>query len=178
MLNRVCKNCKLEFIIIILSILVIFTGLYFTKIEFYLGMYFTESRSSGIVSIAAINIGIYVSIWSIFSTSIAKINQEILKTKSEKDLFLIISVGIIECILTTIWCIFVPNFLRIYNCILLFLVILTCITFFKFIQLIMIMTRVNVNYLIKEIDESNNQKDTMMMQLDEIYNYVLELSKK
>lgn len=176
-ISMVCKNCKWELTIVILSILWIKFSWQIPNANQILEDYFTESRCSGIAGFASIVIGIYITIWSIFATSASKINAELLKSKVEGQLFFIIAVGLAEAFFVTILCVFVPNDLPYYTALIAPLTLLTAISFVKFLILIMIITKLNIKFIAQEIDEQNGKWTNAQVKLDEIYHRIVEKRK-
>ena len=143
-ISMVWKNCKSEVMVVILLILWINLSWRIPNANQILKEYFTESRCSGIAGFASIVIGIYVTIWSIFATSVSKINAELLKNKVEGQLFFIIAVGLTESLLTTVLCVFVPSNLPYYPELMAFFTILVTTSFIKFVILVMMITKLNI----------------------------------
>ena len=109
------------------------------------------------------------TIWSIYATSASKINDELLKNKVEGQLFFLIGVGLTESFVATVLCVFVPYEIPHYAEIMTLFTVLTSVSFVKFIVLIMMTTKVNIKYIIQEIDEKNAIYTEMQIKLDEIY---------
>lgn len=168
------KNCKLELIMVIFLILWVKLSWQIPNADQMLKDYFDESRCSGIAGFASIVIGIYVTIWSIFATSVSKINAELLKNKVEGQLFLIIAIGLTESLLTTVFCVFIPSNLPYYSELMAFFTGLVTISFAKFVILVMIITKLNIKYIVQEIDEQNNKWTDAQVKLDELYHRIVE----
>ena len=66
-------------------------------------------------------------------------------------------------------CVFVPYEIPHYAEIMTLFTVLTSASFVKFIMLIMMTTKVNIKYIIQEIDEKNAIYTEMQIKLDEIY---------
>ena len=149
-ISMVWKNCKLELVMVIFLILWINLSWRIPNVNQILKEYFNESRCSGIAGFASIVIGIYVTIWSIFATSVSKINAELLKNKVEGQLFFIIAVGLTESLLTTVLCVFIPSNIPYYSELMAFFTGLVTISFTKFVILVMMITRLNIKYIVQE----------------------------
>ena len=171
------RNCKLEFLIVILSVLWKNFEEYFPEENIRLMEYFTESRCSGIAGVIAVIIGIYVTIWSIFATSVSKINAELLKNKVEGQMFFVIGMGLVEAFVTTILCAFVPREIPNYTGITALFTTLTLVSFVKFVILIMMITKMNITFIVQEIDEQSDKFADIRIKLDEIYERT-KVSKK
>lgn len=167
------KNCKLELIMVIFLILWVNLSWRIPNADQMLKEYFDESRCSGIAGFASIVIGIYVTIWSIFATSVSKINAELLKNKVEGQLFFMIAVGLAESLLTTVLCVFIPSNLPYYSELMAFFTGLVTISFAKFVILVMMITKLNIKYIVQEIDEQNNKWTDAQVKLDELYHRIV-----
>lgn len=173
-ISMVRKNCKLELVMVILLILWINLSWRIPNASQMLEEYFDESRCSGIAGFTSIVIGIYVTIWSIFATSVSKINAELLKSNVEGQLFFIIAVGLTESLLATALCVFIPSNLPYYFELMAFSTCLVTISFTKFVILVMMITKLNIRYIVQEIDEQNSRWMDAQIKLEEIYHWVVE----
>lgn len=173
LMSNIFKNCKCESLLIALGLLEIFYVEKIATIHQHIVIYFSESRCSGIAGYASIIIGIYVTVWSIFATSASKINAELLKKKVEGQLFFVISIGLIEAFITTILCIFFPNSIAFYSDLIMILTALTSVSFIKLIFIVMRITKLNIKYIVQEIDEKNTQCTDAKVKLDEIYHHTI-----
>ncbi|MDE7325958.1 MAG: hypothetical protein K2N63_06765 [Lachnospiraceae bacterium] len=171
------KNCKLESLIIVLGIFWMNLSWRISGVDQILVNYFDESRCSGITGFTSVVIGIYVTVWSIFATSASKINSVLLKSKVEGPLFFLIGLGLVEAFLATVWCIFVPCEAPHYTELLVWFTVLTAVSFVKFVILVMMITRLNINYIIQEIDEQSSACRNMQVKLDEIYQRTVDKKK-
>lgn len=163
------KNCKLELLIVVLWVLWIKLSCYIPLVNQILKDYFTESRCSGIAGVTSIIIGIYVTVWSIFATSASKINAEILKIKVEGQLFRLIGIGLTEAFVATVMCVLISYKTPYYTEIMALFTTLTSISFIKFVVLILVITKLNIKYIVQEIDEQNAKYTELQVKLDEIY---------
>lgn len=171
------QNCKCELLICLSVIIWVNLSLQIPAIYQLMDKYFTESRCSGIAGVASIIIGIYVTIWSIFSTSASKINAELLKNKVEGKLFFVIAIGLMEAFLLTFLCVFVPSIIPYFTELIVFFTILTTVSFVKFVILIMVITNLNMKFIVQEIDEQNSKFMYIQIKLDEIYHRIVESDK-
>lgn len=176
-ISFVWKNCKLELLIIVLAILWMNLSWRIPGADQTLAGYFSESRYSGIAGFASVVIGIYVTVWSIFSTSASKINAELLKNKVEGQLFFLIGVGLAEAFITTILCVFVPCEIPHYTEMMALFTVFTSVSFVKFVILIMMITKLNIKYIVQEIDEQNAKCTEAQVKLDEIYQRTIDGEK-
>ena len=184
LLSRICsflsismKNCKLELITIVVGIFLVHFSSPCLDITQVLQCYFSEGRCSAIAGYTSVIIGIYATVWSIFSTSVSKINEELLKSKVEGQLFFLIVVGLMESFATTILSIFIPYNALKYVEIMVLATILTTISFAKFIQILMQVTKLNVKFIVQEIDSQQAKSTEMQVKIDEIYHQAINKSK-
>lgn len=173
----ILKNCKLELLIIVLAILWMNLSWHIPDLNQILGNYFAESRCSGIAGFASIVIGIYVTVWSIFATSASKINAELLKNKIEGQLFFLIGMGLVEAFLAMVLCVFIPSGIPYYAELMTLFTALTAVSFVKFVILIMIITKLNITYIVQEIDVQSAKCTETQVKLDEIYHRTIEPEK-
>lgn len=176
-ISHVWKNCKSEMLIVVLGILWIKFSWHIPNAGQILTGYFNESRCSGISDFASIVIGIYVTVWSIFATSASKINEELLKDRVEGQLFLLIGVGLSEAFITTVWCVFIPSSIPYYIDIMALFTVLTSTSFIRFLILILMITKLNIKYIVQEIDKKNATCTEVQVKLDEIYQHTLDEKK-
>lgn len=139
--------------------------------------YFDGSRCSGIASVASVVIGIYVTVWSIFATSASKINAELLRNKVEGQLFFLIGVGLTEAFIIIVLCVFIPYKISHYHELVALFTSLMLISFLKFLILIMIITKLNIKYIVQEIDTQNTINTEMQVKVDEIYQRIVNGKK-
>ena len=170
---NIIRNCKLEFGLALIGMLWIMYEERFPNIQQYVVTYFSESRCSGIAGYTSIVIGIYVTIWSIFATSASKINAELLKKKVEGQLFFVISFGLIEAFIATLLCIFVPATIALYSDLIMISTCMTTVSFVKLIIIVMMVTKLNIGYIVDEIDAQNAQWTETKVKLDEIYHRIV-----
>lgn len=178
------RNCKIETVIVAIGLLwliLIAVTLLTKKWTFLqllrLDVYFTDDRCAGIVSYLSIAIGVYVTVWSIFATSASKLNTELLRDNVEKQLFFVIVIGLVESFITVLLCVFIPNCFVFYARILLILVVLSSISFGKFVIILMQITKLNIKYIVEEIDQQNVEKVELFTKIDEIYKVAIEIKK-
>lgn len=139
--------------------------------------YFAESRCSGIAGFASVIIGIYVTVWSIFATSASKINAQLLKNKVEGQLFFLIGVGLTEAFITTVLCVFVPCEIPHYIEMMALFTVLSSASFVKFVILTMMITKLNIKYIVQEIDAQSAKYTETQVKLDEIYQRTVDGEK-
>ena len=170
---NVGRNCKLEFGLVLIGIAWIAYAEKYPDIQQFIAAYFSESRCSGIAGYTSIVIGIYVTIWSIFATSASKINAELLKKRVEGQVFFIISFGLFEAFVTTLLCIFVPATIALYSDLIMISTCMTTVSFVKLVIVVMMVTKLNIGYIVKEIDTQNAQYTDIKVKLDEIYHRIV-----
>lgn len=176
-ISLLLKNCKLELLIIVLGTLWMNLSWRIPGADQILMGYFSESRCSGIAGFAAVAIGIYVTVWSIFATSASKINAELLESKVEGQLFFLIGVSLAEALVTTVLCTFIPYEFSHYVELMALFTALTSASFVKFVILIMMITKLNIKYIVQEIDEQSAVCTETRVKLDEIYQQTVDGKK-
>lgn len=175
--KTMARNCKIEIVVILLGTVWIAIGHRFSLVGKVINQYFSDNRCAGIVSYLAVVIGIYVTVWSILSTSVSKMSEELLKEKVEGQLYLLIVLGLVESFLTIGFCVFIPRTLAAYTNILLALVLLSTASFIKFVIILMMITKLNIEYTVTEIDEKKRFDSELLMKVDEIYKDIWKKSK-
>ena len=80
-----------------------------------------------------------------------------------------IGVGLAEAFITTVWYVFIPSGIPHYTDIMALFAVLTSISFFKFLILILMITKLNIQYIVQEIDMKNTKCTEVQIKVDEIY---------
>lgn len=144
------NDFKME--IIAFFIMSIFLCIFSEKLK--LSVYFTENRLSNIKDFFSIIIGIYITVVTILGISVIGITKEILEKKLDTRLINVIMFGIIEALLSIVIITFIESkWNDCYYYILFYLSTTTLITFSKFIYLLSLLFKVNLNFLAKNIDQ-------------------------
>ena len=153
------KNTKLEITAIIISIVVVVLKL---DNKLNLKDYFTSDRLNGIAAFFAITIGVYIAVVTILATSELAISKNILKKKLDKKLINIIIVGIVENISAAGIAMFIPmNVITRY-----------ILSFVKFIILLLLLFKGNLNQMAKDIDSRDRYENEIYNCLNKIANGV------
>lgn len=162
------KNTKLEITAIIISIVVVVLKL---DNKLNLKDYFTSDRLNGIAAFFAITIGVYIAVVTILATSEPAISKNILKKKLDKKLINIIIVGIVENISAAGIAMFIPmNVITRY--ILFVFIIISILSFVKFIILLLLLFKGNLNQMAKDIDSRDRYENEIYNCLNKIANGV------
>lgn len=180
LLPLVKNNVKLEIIIFVFDMLLIFgmgNSEVFSPVRSTISSYVTDERVANFISFFAIIIGIYTTVWVIIATLVSKFSKELLKERIDKHLFFIIIVGLIESFFVVLLCMFVPKTFPNYQVILMLFVAISLISFGKFVKAIMLLTRLNIYYIVKEFDEAASEKLEQKIKLDDIYQSVKKSQK-
>ncbi|MDU1911504.1 hypothetical protein [Fusobacterium sp.] len=147
-------DLKLE---VIVFILVFILNIAF-KDGLILTQYFTNDRLSSITEFFSIVIAVYIAVITILGTSMIGITKKILEKKLDSRLINIIMFGIIEALLSILIITFIENsWFNYYYDVLLCLSITTLITFAKFIYLLSLIFKANLNSLAEKIDEDTKE---------------------
>jgi len=131
--------------------------------------YLTPERIANFISFFAIIVGVYTTVWVVLATSVSKFSKELLKVKIDKKLFFVIVVGLIESSFVILLCMFIPPTVPNYEFVLILFVLLSLISFVKFIYALMMLTKLNIRYIIKEFDENEREKLDMKLKVDDIH---------
>lgn len=171
--NTVCKNLKIE-IMVIIVLLILFIWTYFFPLDFLseidLLSYFEQDRLNGIAAFFAITVGVYVAVITVLATSEIGISKEMLKKKLDEPLIDVIVAGMVEDFVTVGLAIFIPlNIVTGY--ILVIFLAVSIISFIKFIILLVAIFKANMNQMAKAIDEEEQYKDNILVYLNNISRY-------
>ena len=172
--DNIKKNCKTELIILMAGILWTVFCNKFPNVRYFWDNYFSENRCAAIASFMGVEVGIYVAIWSILTTSTSRLNSEILKEKIESQLLFVIIVGIVEAFISIFFCVFIPTPFNAYSSLLLLTTLLALVTFVKFLINVLLITKLNIQHIVKEIDEQNSRQTEFSVKLDEVYRRLIK----
>lgn len=182
-LRKLVKNNKIECIIFFIGVVVIFCILIFKNqeaintINQLLKNYLNENRISLITSIMAIFIGIYIAMLTCIAASKISITEVMLKNKLDQDLSAVIIFGIIEDFILLFLGIFIPIKALYIQAFFLLLLIMTIISFIKFIILMYYLYKLNIDAMVKEIDKENNEKVDLITKICELLDKVNNIKK-
>lgn len=139
--------------------------------QFVLSSYFSQSKLDGIISLFAITIGVYIAVVTILALSEIGLSKQILKRNLDRRLINVIISGISENFISVILSIFCPinNYTK---HILMIFILISLTSFAKFIYLLVLIFRGNMNYIAKSIDETEEYREKMMCYVKEIYEYL------
>ena len=175
------KDFFLEIIaVIVIVLLVIIFRLLPSKIigdiENSLINFVTNDRISLITNVSAIFIGAYINVLIVISTSKLSMSQLILKNKMDQRILGVIIVGIIEDFLLILMPFF---FYKHYIFVIVYIgvVTLALISFIKFIKTSLLLFHININQMIKEIDDETEYKSNLMILNEEELNILRQLNK-
>lgn len=166
----VLQNGKLELFSILLGFFIYFSP--FSVIKYgnwniLLPDYFAQDRLNGIATFFTITIGVYVAVVTVFAMSEIGISKALLERKLDKALINVIIFGILEDIVTVGMAIFVPgNKITFY--ILLFSIVISVISFIKFIILMVIVFKKNMDQMAKNIDAEEKYRNDLLTCLEQI----------
>ncbi|MGC4018931.1 MAG: hypothetical protein QM793_06710 [Muricomes sp.] len=167
------RNLKLEITIIAIYIVGYAIHGYFSNripVNFNLSSYFSQDRLAGIATFFAITIGIYIAVITVLATSEIGISKEMLKRRLDKPLIDVIIAGMTEDFVTVGLSIFVP-INKVTSYILLIFLSVSLVSFAKFIRLLIIIFKQNMEHMAKSIDEEESYKNNMLTYVEEIFKY-------
>lgn len=168
---QLLKNIKLEIFIIIMYIV-----LYFVRNKCHildainLKDYFTSDRLNGIVAFFAITIATYIAVVTILATTEIGISKKMLKKRLDEPLINVIMLGIIENFVAVALSVFIPENENLYEITGLFIILSLC-SFIKFIVLLIIIFKVNMNEMAKSIDDREKYENDLIEELKKISMY-------
>ena len=168
------KNSKLEIgIYIIFFIILIFS--YLGKFDFSLTI--EAEKRADIISFFAIIIGVYIAVITIIATSIIGITKEILKENLDSQLIDTIIFGMTEAMLAILIIIFIDSTTNLTRVILIAFICNSIISFFKFVIILTLIFKANMNAMAKEIDSKDDYENRILTTLDEIKNKLKNIDK-
>lgn len=179
-LKEFSQNLKIEFVTIMLCVIAPFLQLFlpdkFLK-YFNWSIYFTQERLNGIATFFAITIGVYIAVVTVLATSEIGISKEMLRRKLDKPLINIIIAGMVENFISIGLAIFVPlnKFTRYFLGIFL---LISLISFVKFIVLLVVIFKENLEQMAKAIDEEECYRNEMLTCLEEICKYLKKINNQ
>lgn len=178
MLKKICeflKNSKLEMLVYIIFIAILISS-YLGNFDFSLTIK-TEKRAD-IISFFSIIIGVYIAVITIIATSIIGITKEILKENLDSQLIDTIIFGMTEAMLAILIIIFIDSTTNLTRVILIAFICNSIISFFKFVIILTLIFKANMNAMAKEIDSKDDYENRILTTLDEIKNKLKNIDKK
>ena len=156
------KNIKLELIITILYLIFMIIKSKWSRLNSLINLqeYFSQDRLNGITAFFAITIGVYITVITILATTEIGISRKMLERRLDKPLIDVIMFGIIEDFLTVASATFLLGNI-VYDFLPLF-IILSLISFAKFIYLLMLIFKANMEQMAKAIDEKDRYDDDLL----------------
>lgn len=159
-------QCKIEISISITSLIIILIDSFTKKLHFLNKVSaFYESinaseKNSDIIAFIAITIGIYISVITIISTSRIPASKIILEHKLDKKVISFVFYAIMMNIVEIIFVLFFSCF-PYYELIYFALLIIQIIILIKFMIFILLLCKLNVKEIVKEIDAEEKEKEEM-----------------
>ncbi len=168
MFNKLCafiKDIRIEIISIILIAVILMWD--FLDLFSYMSGYFTSERLNGIATFFSITIGVYITVITVLATAEMGISAEMLRRQLDKRLINIMMMGIVEDFIAVSLAVFVP--LNVISVKLLVLsIIMAGISFVKFIRLLFIIFKVNMEQMVKKLDEDERNQAELLTNISEI----------
>ncbi len=176
-ISEFLKDLREEIIIAVMFsivFIVIFICKYFdlweVPIDIFLKSYLTPDRLNGAASFFAITIGVYIAVITILATSEISISRELLVRKLDRRIIKVAMVGMSENLMCAGCAIFIP-INKISSRMILTLVVLSVISFIKFIVLLLRIFIENMNQMAKAIDEKERYDNDILTYVEEISKY-------
>lgn len=159
------RDIRIEIISIILTAVILLCDIF--NLSSYMAGYFTNERLNGIATFFSITIGVYIAVITVLATAEIGISAEMLRRQLDKRLINIMMMGIIEDFVAVTLAVFVPlNEISIK--VLVLSMVVAGISFIKFIRLLFIIFKVNMEQMVKKIDEDERNKNELMTNISEI----------
>ena len=176
-LKKICgffKNSKLEIGIYIIFIIILIST-YLGKFDFSLTI--EKERRADVISFFSIIIGVYIAVITLIATSIIGITKEILKENLDSQLIDTIIFGMTEAMLAILIIIFIDSTTNLTRVILIAFICNSIISFFKFVIILTLIFKANMNAMAKEIDSKDDYENRILTTLDEIKNKLKNIDK-
>lgn len=130
-------------------------------------VYFSTDRLGRIASFFSIVIGIYIAVMTILASSITGLTEKVLEKKLDDKLLSVIMLGLCENLLSVSICVFMP--ITTFFCKLLVLfTILALISLIKFIYILALIFKINLNEMARMIDVETKYKNDLLTNLEQI----------
>lgn len=176
-IGDLARNVKTEILVAAFSLLfwLVDSGGIIKKVDF--PTYFSQDRLNGIAAFFAITIGVYITIITVLATSEIGISKEMLKRRLDRPLINVIMVGLAENFISVGFSVFVPmdantSFMLVVS------LIISVISFIKFIILLVIIFKKNMEQMAKVIEEEEMYKSEMLTYVKGISRYIRENIKE
>ena len=139
------------------------------NIECILYSYFSYDRLNMVSTILTVTTGFYLTISTIVSISVINVSKYILKSQSDKPIIMLIMLGIIENLLCIFMCTFFAGYYSLYFSYWLIVVLLmSIITFIKFINFVRCLLSENMKHMLKDIKENEYKENEAISILRQI----------
>ena len=135
--------------------------------NFVLEDYLSQTRVDGIASFFAITIGIYIAVITVLATSEIGISDRLLKKRLDKRLLYVVIGGMIENLVAAGGAIFLP-INQFTKHMLVISIMLSLISFVKFIILLLEIFKGNMESMVVSMDEEEKYRDTIEACLEEL----------
>lgn len=179
-LIELSKNLKIEITIVFIAIICYFVKKYAlinVQIAINLSQYFSQDRLNSIAAFFAITIGVYIAVITVLATAEIGISKELLRRRLDKPLINVMIAGMAENFISVGLAIFIPlNFLTQY--ILGVSLVVSAVSFVKFIMLLVIIFKNNMEQMAKEIDNEDYYRNAMITYMEGIFKHCQKQEKK
>lgn len=133
----------------------------------YLSQYFSQAIKDAIGTFFSIIIGLYVAVISIFATSTTGVGEKIVVGELDNSFIAKVMIGLISSLILVVFAMFVPDF-RAYYFVLLGLWIAAMFSLIKFVVLLIVIFKVNMNSIAESIDARKSFESTLLSTLEVI----------
>lgn len=159
------RDIRMEIISIILTAVILLCNIF--NLSSYMAVYFTNERLNGIATFFSITIGVYIAVITVLATAEIGISAEMLRRQLDKRLINVMMMGIIEDFVAVTLAVFVPlNEISIK--VLVLSMVVAGISFVKFIRLLFTIFKVNMEQMVKKLDEDERNQAELLTNISEI----------
>lgn len=137
--------------------------------------YFSENRIANLSAFFAITIGIYIAVISILATSIIGLSAKLLEAQLDKSLIFVTKIACWENIFAVLFGTFLPVKQLPWSICYVGLLIVSIVSFIKFLRIMFLIFQGNMEKMAKEIDQDTQNRNDILIRLDNIENDVKEM---
>ena len=166
------NNLKIEMMLVLLGAIFMIVYSRINRLDYVQSVllnYITPERTASFISFFTIVIGIYAAVWVVLATSVSKFSKILLEIKIDKQLFFVVVAGMFESSLVVMLCIFVPPSIPHYGFVLILSILLSLMSFCKFIIALLMLTKLNIHHIVMKFDEKEREKLDQIVKINDIH---------
>lgn len=164
MLKKIYKFLESSLFEVSIIIILIFLDSFFKIIDFKL----EKVEKDRLIYFYSILVGIYTTTITLIGTTIISVTKELLSKKTDKKIINFLLFVIIETLIFILLLIKDENISDFHNLIIFTFLVVTLISFIKFIIILTLMFKANMNAMVKEIDNKDKYEDKIIATLENI----------